>query len=375
MADATKTTPKFRIPYKFKIEPRLENPPGWYSPLLSLVAVIFALLIGAVVIKLGGGSPWAAYTHIARYSFGSIGVLSDTMVKATPLILVGLACSLAFRMRLWNIGAEGQFFLGAWGASMIVLLPVLPEDAPKWLFILIMVISGFVFGALWGFIPGLLKAKFNVNEIITTLMMNYIAIEFVNYFIYAVWSEGGFQMSRMFQRNAWLPRLSDYAKQFPVLSGLTTHMGLLFAILAAFILWWVINKSRWGYEIRLIGDNPEAAKYAGINIAKNVILVMLVSGGLAGLAGMSEISGVVHRLQGAISPGYGYTGIIIAWLAKLNPLGVIVASILFGALILAGREVQPSGIPTLIQGVIMVSLIASDYFLRNRVSIIPNVEE
>jgi len=375
MSEATNPTPKFRFPYKIKIEPRLDNPPGWFSPLLSLAAVIIALLIGAVVIKLGGGSPWAAYTHIARYSFGSIGVLSDTLVKATPLILVGLACSLAFRMRLWNIGAEGQFFLGAWGASMIVLLPVLPEDAPKWLFILVMAVSGFVFGALWGFIPGLLKAKFNVNEIITTLMMNYIAIEFVNYFIYAVWSEGGFQMSRMFQRNAWLPRLSDYAEQFKVFSGLTTHMGLLFAIVAAFILWWVITKSRWGYEIRLIGDNPEAAKYAGINIAKNVILVMLVSGGLAGLAGMSEISGVVHRLQGAISPGYGYTGIIIAWLAKLNPLGVIVVSILFGALILAGREVQPSGIPTLIQGVIMVSLIASDYFLRNRVSIVPNVEE
>ena len=182
-------------------------------------------------------------------------------------------------------------------------------------------------------------------------------------------------MSRMFQRNAWLPRLSDFAKQFPVFSGLTTHMGLIFAVLAAVILWWVINKSRWGYEIRLIGDNPEAAKYAGINIAKNIILVMLVSGGLAGLAGMSEISGVVHRLQGAISPGYGYTGIIIAWLAKLNPLAVIIVSILFGALILAGREVQPAGIPTLIQGVIMVSLIASDYFLRNRISIIPSVEE
>ncbi len=375
MTDTTKTTPKFRLPYKVKIEPRLENPPGWFSPLLSLAAVIIALLIGALVIKAGGGSPWKAYTHIARYSFGSVGVLSDTLVKATPLILVGLACSLAFRMRLWNIGAEGQFFLGAWGASMIVLLPVLPEEAPKWLFITVMLIAGFVFGALWGFIPGLLKAKFNVNEIITTLMMNYIAIEFVNYFIYAVWSEGGFQMSRMFQRNAWLPRLSDYAKQFPDLSGLTTHLGLVFAVLAAVILWWVINKSRWGYEIRLIGDNPEAAKYAGINIAKNVILVMLVSGGLAGLAGMSEITGVVHRLQGAISPGYGYTGIIIAWLAKLNPLAVIVVSILFGALILAGREVQPSGIPTLIQGVIMVSLIASDYFLRNRISIIPSVEE
>jgi simple sugar transport system permease protein len=125
----------------------------------------------------------------------------------------------------------------------------------------------------------------------------------------------------------------------------------------------------------LIGDNPRAAQYAGISISKNIIFVMLVSGALAGLAGMSEIAGVVHRLQGAISPGYGYTGIIIAWLSKLNPLAVIFVSILFGALILAGREVQPSGIPTLIQGVIMVSLIASDYFLRNRITITRRVED
>jgi simple sugar transport system permease protein len=152
-------------------------------------------------------------------------------------------------------------------------------------------------------------------------------------------------------------------------------MGLLFAVVAAIILWVVLAKSRWGYEIRLIGDNPRAAEYAGISIKKNIVLVMIVSGALAGLAGMSEIMGVVHRLQGAISPGYGYTGIIIAWLAKLNPLAVIVASILFGALILAGREVQPSGIPTLIQGVIMVALIASDYFYRNQVRIIREVEE
>jgi simple sugar transport system permease protein len=156
---------------------------------------------------------------------------------------------------------------------------------------------------------------------------------------------------------------------------LTTHLGLVFAIVAAVILWFVLAKTQWGYEIRLIGDNPRAAEYAGVKIGRNIILVMMVSGALAGLAGMSEIAGVVHRLQGAISPGYGYTGIIIAWLAKLNPLAVIVASILFGALILAGREVQPSGVPTLIQGVIMVSLIASDYFLRNRVRIIRRVEE
>jgi ABC-type uncharacterized transport system permease subunit len=363
------------FPYQIKVENRVENPPRWLSPLLSVVAVVIALLVGALVIGIAGGQPWAVYKHIAKYSFGSLGVISDTMVKAIPLMLVGLACSIAFRMKLWNIGAEGQFFLGAFGASMVVLLPILPENAPQWLFILTMAIFGMIFGALWGFVPGFLKARYNVNEIISTLMMNYIAIEWNNYFIYAVWTEGGFQMSRMFQRNAWLPRLSDLAGRWKVFSGLTTHLGLVFAVVAAVILWFVLAKTQWGYEIRLIGDNPRAAEYAGVKIGRNIILVMMLSGALAGLAGMSEIAGVVHRLQGAISPGYGYTGIIIAWLAKLNPLAVIVASILFGALILAGREVQPSGVPTLIQGVIMVSLIASDYFLRNRVRIIRRVEE
>lgn len=373
--DLVKSSSVWKFPYRLKIENRVSDPPKWYSPMLSIIAVIIALLIGALVIWMGGGDPWAAYSHIAKYSLGSVGVLSDTMVKAIPLMLVGLACSIAFRMKLWNIGAEGQFFLGAFGASMVVLLPILPVDAPKWLFIITMAFFGMLFGALWGFIPGLLKARFNVNEIISTLMMNYIAIEWNNYFIYAVWSEGGFQMSRMFQRNAWLPRLSDLAKRWPFFSGLTTHFGLVFAILAAIILWLVLTKSKWGYEIRLIGDNPRAAEYAGVSIRKNIILVMMVSGALAGLAGMAEIGGVVHRLQGAISPGYGYTGIIIAWLAKLNPLAVVLASVLFGALILAGREVQPSGIPTLIQGVIMVALIASEFFLRNQVRIVRRKED
>ncbi|MFL7813452.1 MAG: ABC transporter permease [Anaerolineales bacterium] len=373
--EVNKPAKRSLFPYQIKVENRVENPPRWLSPLLSIVAVVIALLVGALVISIAGGQPWAVYKHIAKYSFGSLGVISDTMVKAIPLMLVGLACSIAFRMKLWNIGAEGQFFLGAFGASMVVLLPILPEDAPKWLFIITMVFFGMLFGALWGFIPGFLKARYNVNEIISTLMMNYIAIEWNNYFIYAVWTEGGFQMSRMFQRNAWLPRLSDLASKWKLFSGLTTHLGLVFAIVAAVILWFVLAKTQWGYEIRLIGDNPRAAEYAGVKIGRNIILVMMVSGALAGLAGMSEIAGVVHRLQGAISPGYGYTGIIIAWLAKLNPLAVIVASILFGALILAGREVQPSGVPTLIQGVIMVSLIASDFFLRNRVRIIRRVED
>jgi simple sugar transport system permease protein len=363
-----------RLPFEVQIEPRFKQVSGWYVFLVSVIAVVVALLIGALIIALAGGNPWASYAHIARASFGSLGVFSDTLVKAIPLMLVGLACALAFRMRLWNIGAEGQFYLGAFGASAVVLLPVLPETAPRWLFIIVMMAAGILCGALWGFIPGILKARFNVNEIISTLMLNYIAVAWNNYFIFAIWTEGGFQMSRVFPQNAWLPRLTEYAAQFPALRGLTTHLGLLFAVLAAVVVWLILYRSQWGYEIRLVGDNPNAARYAGISIARNTILVMMVSGGLAGLAGMSEISGVVHRLQGAISPGYGFTGIIVAWLAKLNPAAVILVSVLFGALILAGREIQPSGIPKLIQGVILVCLIASDFFLRYHVRIARRAE-
>jgi simple sugar transport system permease protein len=363
------------FPYHIFIEPRLEEPPGWYPAAVSAGAIFIALFIGGIIIALVGGNPFLSYAHIARASLGSIGVFSDTIVKATPLILVGLACSLAFRMRLWNIGAEGQLYMGAFGASAVVLIPILPEDAPRWLFILMMIVAGMMTGALWGFIPGFLKARLNVNEIITTLMMNYIAIAWVNYFVFAIWSESGFQMSRVFPQNAWFPRLTDYASQVPWLSGLTTHLGFIIALIAAVVVWFILYRSRWGYEIRLIGDNPGAAKYAGINIARNIILVMMVSGGLAGLAGVSEIAGVVHRLQERISPGYGFTGIIIAWLAKLNPFAVVLVSILFGALILAGREIQPSGIPKMIQGIILVCLIGSDFLLSNRVRIIRQARE
>ena len=178
-------------------------------------------------------------------------------------------------------------------------------------------------------------------------------------------------MSPKFPETAWLPRLLDYAKSLPSLRGLTTHGGILIAISVAIILWMVLNRSRWGYEIRLIGDNPQAAKYAGINIQKNIIYVMMLSGALAGLGGMSEVTGVIHRLQTSpLAAGYGFTGIIVAWLAKLNPLVIIPVSILFGALILAGREIQPSGVPKMIQGIILVSLIASDFLLRYRIRIV-----
>ena len=357
--------------FRIKLEPRLQEPPRWYPLVVSLGAILIALILGGILISFAGGNPFLSYAHIARASFGNIGVVSDTLVKATPIIMTALACSIAFRMKLWNIGAEGQFIMGAFGASAVVLAPLLPAETPTWIFIPVMMLAGMLMGALWGFIPGYLKAKFNVNEIISTLMMNYISIAWINYWIFGVWSEGGFQMSAKFPKTTWLPRLLDYAESIPAFRGLTTHAGLLIGIVAAFILWLLVYRSRWGYEIRLIGDNPNAARYAGINISRNTILVMMVSGALAGLGGMSEITGVVHRLQTSpVAAGYGFTGIIVAWLAKLHPGVIVVVSVLFGALILAGREIQPSGVPKMIQGIILVCLIASDFLLRYRVRII-----
>lgn len=376
MTESTSTLPKRRASYRIKVEPRLDQPPAWYPAAVSIVAIIIALILGGLVIASVGGNPFLSYAHIARASFGDIGVLSDTIVKATPILLAALACSIAFRMKLWNIGAEGQFIMGAFGASAIVLAPVLPAEASRWLFIPVMAIAGMAAGAIWGFIPGYLKAKFNVNEIISTLMLNYIAVAWVNFWIFAVWTEGGFQMSTKFPETSWLPRLSEYASSIPFFRGLTTHAGLFLGILAAVLLWFIVYRSRWGYEIRLIGDNPHAAQYAGISITRNTIWVMMLSGALAGLGGMSEVSGVVHRLQTSpIAAGYGFTGIIVAWLAKLNPLAIILVSVLFGALILAGREIQPSGIPKMIQGIILVCLIASDFLLRYRVRLVRADEE
>ena len=353
-----------------RLEPRTETP-RWLSPAMTVAAFIFALAASGLIIAIVGGDPIRSYLHIVGAAFGSVGVVSDTLVKATPLVLTGLACSLAFRMRLWNIGAEGQFLLGAWGASAIVLAPILPSGSPAIVVIPAMMLAGALAGAMWAFIPGLLRARLGVSEIITTLMLNYVALFWVQFWVFGPWSEGGFQTSPVFPREAWLPRLTDFAAPIPAFGGLTVHLGLIFGIVAAAIMWVALERTRWGYEIRLIGDNPRAARYAGIDIGRRIVIVFAISGALAGLGGMSEVSGAVHRLQDHLSPGYGFTAIIIAYLAKFGPLRVIVASILFGALILAGREIQPQGIPAMIQGVILFSLIGADVLVRNRVRIGP----
>lgn len=350
---------------------RTEDVPKWMPLLTTLGAVVLAFVIGAIILVSIGAKPLYIYSHFFKGAFGSFGSFSDVLVKASPLILIGLGCSLAFRMKLWNIGAEGQLFMGAFMASLVPLVPLVPMDTtPKVFVLLLMAVLGMVGGALYGFIPGFLKAVLNINEVIITLMLNYIVVFWNNYWIFGKWSDGGFQMTKTFPKVAWLPRLADYASEVKVFSGITLHAGVLFGLIAALIVHLILYNSNWGYMINLIGDNPRAARYAGANIAKTTILVFMLSGALAGLAGMVEVSGVVHRLQERISVSYGFSGVIVAWLAKLNPWAVIVVSILFGALIVASREIQPSGIAFLLQGIILFLVISSDVLLKYKFQII-----
>lgn len=382
------------MPFKLILEKRIEDVPKWFPLATSFGSVIIAFIISGFVLKLIGGQPLVVAQFFFTATFGSWAVFSDTLVKATPLILIGLACTIAFKMKLWNIGAEGQFYIGAFFASLVVLIPLVPPDTPKVVVIGLMAVMGMIGGALWGFIPGYLKAKFQINEIISTLMLNYVAILWNNFWIFDRWSDAGFQMTPTFPKNAWLGRLTDFARPYQEfiesggglaeflksiglerISGMTLHSGVFFALTAVVVVWWLLSQSRWGYEITLTGDNPHAARYAGINIVRNIVLVMMVSGALAGLAGMSEITGVVHRLQERISPGYGFTGIIIAWLAKLNPFAVVPVAILFGALILAGRELQPSGLSMMLQGFILFMIISSDVLLRYKIRLVKTERE
>jgi len=358
--NTVQTNPKRR----WQVERRLEQPRWlvWLSPFLLMIG---ALLIGALLLALTGANPWQVYQRMATTAFGSAYGWSDTTIKATPLILAGLGVAFAFRMRLWNIGAEGQLFLGAFMATGVAL-HWLPAETPKPLMLTAMALAGFLGGALWGLIPGILKAKLNVNEIITSLMLNYVAIFWNNYFIYGPWSERGFGLTPQYPRTAWLPRLTDFATTFPFFRGMTAHLGILLGIALALVFWFLWRYTKWGFALTVIGDNPRAARYAGIPLASNIILVMAISGGLAGLAGMSEVAGVVHRLQERFSPGYGFTAIIIAWLAKLNPLAIILVAYLFGGLLVGGDEIQPAGIAQMLQGVILFVMVGGEMLLHYR---------
>lgn len=347
---------KFRLPYSLQYDP-MKKGGGWWVPLISVAA---ALLLCALFIWANGMDPITVYAKMANGAFGSSFGISETLVKAIPLLLCGLGVAVAYRISVWNIGAEGQLIVGAVAATAVTIYW---PDLPGVLYIPVMVIAGIAAGAVWGLLTALPRTYFGVNELITSLMLNYVALLLLDYVVFGPWRdpEGfNFPGTPMF----------SLEQQLMTFSGTRLHYGLLFALIAVVLFSLLYSKSRWGYEMKLLGANPQAAKYAGISVNRHILLVMLISGGLAGLAGMSEVSGVSHRLMYGISPGYGYTAIIVAWLAKLNPWGMIVTSLFVGGLIVGGYSVQTIGLPSsmslMLQGAILICLIGGEMLGKYR---------
>lgn len=337
------------------------------SPSLSMqilvisVSILLALLGCGLFLQLNGHNPVKVYSDMF---FGVVGTsfgLTETILKAIPLTIIGLGLGLAFRMKLWNIGGEGQLYMGAAAATGVAL--AIP-DRPIWILLPLMMLAAAIAGGAWALLPAIPRAYLGVNETITTLMWNYVAINLVDYLVYGPWRdpEGfNFPLTAVFSPGATLPTLG----------GGRIHGGLVMALIIAVILYFVIYRTKWGFEIRVIGQSEQAARYAGMNISRQIVLVMFVSGAICGLAGMSEVSGVVHRLRPGFSPGYGFTGIIIAWLAKLNPLTTIIVAFLFGALETGGYIIQTSGISanvvSVLQGILLFFVLGGDILLNYRI--------
>jgi simple sugar transport system permease protein len=364
-------------PFSLKLEKRLE-PSRKVSFLVPIISFLLALVFGGILLAIVGANPFLTYQAMLEGAFGTVTQwqggefysVSETLVKSVPLMFTGLAVAIAFRMLFWNIGAEGQLVMGAVGAAGVALFfpdlfPFLPQS--RWVYLPLMIIAGLLAGAIWGLGPALLKAYLKVNEIITTLMLNYIAILWYQQLFQIAWKdpEGfGFPGSAAFGEFAWIPRFTG-----------RLHWGLFLAIAAAAFIWLVLDRSRWGYEIRLIGENVNAARYAGISIARNIVLVMLLSGGLAGVAGVVEVSAIAHRLQDGLAIGLGFSGIIVAWLAKLNPWGVLIWALLLAALFVGGDQIQismglPASVALVLQGAILFFVLGGDIFTRYRLRVI-----
>ncbi len=368
--------------------------------LLPLVAVLGALAVGAVILFLLNKNPIEAYTAMFTGAFANKNGLADTLVKATPLLLVGLGIAIAFRGGVINIGAEGQLIAGALFTTYLGL--TLGAKLPGWLGIIIGLLGGMVMGGIWGAIPGYLKAKLNVNEILSTVMMNQIAIQVGFYLLRGpmidpaeVLAGTNIPHSARLPKSLDLPRFTDIAKSLGLTQtakqlGLTgfeaqvyglfveptrLHIGLLIAIVMAILVYIFLWRTTIGYRIRAVGISPAASRYAGINVARYVIVSMGLSGAFAGLAGAVEILGLHHRMFEplAVSAGYGFSGIVAALFGKLHPLGVIPSSILFGGLLVGGDKMQravqiPQVMVTAVLGLVVLFVVSSEIWSRRRAS-------
>jgi len=326
--------------------------------LIPIGTALLAFVVTGFLLLAGGFDPLEAYGLILQGSVGGVREGGETLVRTTSLLLTGLAVGFAFRCRVWNIGAEGQLYFGAIGAVVIALtvagqIPVFG--------VIIAIIFAMIFGAGWAAIAGVLKSRLGVNEIIVTVMLNFIAILFVDFLVHGALKAPGFE-----PQTALIPLTS----QLPILiEGTRFHAGFLVAIAAAVLIYLILFKTKTGFSLRATGVNPKASGYAGINVKRSILLTLLISGAVAGIAGACLVQGVNDRLLVGISPGYGFIAIIIALLGREHPLGITFVAIFFGALMSgANLMYQTMGIPVAIaetlQAMVLIFALVGEFFAR-----------
>ena len=329
--------------------------------LIVSIAIILTLVVAGLFIMVLGHNPVNVYLSMVDGAFGSKYRFTQTIIETIPLVITSLGIAIAFKMKFWNIGAEGQIIMGAFGASLVALNF---SDLPSILLLPFMFIISFLIAGFWAAIPAFFKARFDTNETIFTLMLNYIALKWITYLQYGPWKDPsalGFPKIANFSETATLPSLFGI------------HIGWIIAIILAIVVYLYINHTKKGYEISVIGESQNTAKYAGMNVTKIVIMTLFVSGGISGLTGMIEASGVNHTLSVGIAGGVGYTAIITAWLAYLNPGIIIIVSLLFAAMIQGGAYIQmafhiPQAAAEILQGMILFFVLGSEFFARYKVT-------
>jgi len=331
------------------------------------LAVFTALVVGAIIMKVVGGDPLLAYLGLWQGAFGSVKALSETCVWASPYIFAGLAVALAFKGGLFNIGAEGQLQVGAVTAAWIgyALPDVLHTSLPAVIHLPLAILGGSLAGAIWGGIPGWLKARTGAHEVINTIMMNYIAVLMAGYLL-----NGPMRNPDPLNLSARTPSIALSARVPRIFANpdLRVHWGVVLALVIAVAIWWLLYKTTIGFEIRTVGTNPDAAKYAGISVTRAIVLSMALSGLLAGLAGTIEVVGLNYRHELGFSTGYGFDAITVALLGKTNPFGVVLAAFLLGAMRNGATRMQfltqvPTDIVSVIQALILL-FVAADAIVR-----------
>ena len=335
--------------------------------IIRIFAVVLALLFSSIFLILIKLNPLTVYGTMMKGAFGSVYSTRETIKVAIPLCMAALGIAVAFKMQFWNIGGEGQIMMGAFMASLFALNA---PNLPKPILLLVMAIAGIFGGCMWALIPAIFKSKWKTNETIVTLMMNYIALKWITFLQYGPWKDpkaNGFPQIKTFTDNALLPKVFGI------------HIGWIIAIMLIIFIYIFMKYTKKGYEIAVLGESEKTAQYSGINIKKTIIVSILLSGGICGLVGMIQASGISETLTYNVSGGVGFTAIIVAWLGALSAPAIGIISVLFAALQEGGSFVQttigiPSAAADILQAMILFFVLGSEFFIRYKLTRTVNTE-